>query len=129
MDRLERAVQERTAALAREVGERRRAEQVQHALYQIADLSASALDTRGADRQPAPHHRRADGGEELPDRADPSGKRRDQHSVLRRREGPRGAQQAFPLGIGMCSYVLKTKQAQLHDAGSFARLVASGKVQ
>jgi GAF domain-containing protein len=45
MDRLERAVQERTAALAREVAERRRAEQVQHALYQIADLSASALDT------------------------------------------------------------------------------------
>jgi hypothetical protein len=45
VDRLERAVQERTAALAIEVAERRRAEQVQHALYQIASLSAQALDT------------------------------------------------------------------------------------
>jgi len=45
MDRLERAVQERTAALAHEVAERGRAEKVQHALFQIADLSAQALDT------------------------------------------------------------------------------------
>jgi len=35
----------------------------------------------------------------------------------------------FPFGIGMCSYVLETKRAQLHDAGSFARLAASGKVK
>nr|GFD59946.1 hypothetical protein [Tanacetum cinerariifolium] len=30
---------------------------------------------RGAGRQPAPHRRRADGGEELPDRAGPPGQR------------------------------------------------------
>jgi signal transduction histidine kinase len=129
MDRLERAVQERTAALAREVGERRRAEQVQHALYQIADLSASALDT---DMLAASLHRiigelmvaknflialtHPDSGEiSIPYFVDEKD-----------REAP---SKRFPFGIGMCSYVLKSKQAQLHDAGSFARLAASGKVK
>jgi signal transduction histidine kinase len=129
MDRLERAVQERTAALAREVAERRRAEQVQHALYQIADLSASALDTQ--DLTTSLHRiigelmvaknflialTHPDTGEiSIPYFVDEKD-----------REAP---SKRFPFGIGMCSYVLKTKQAQLHDAGSFARLVASGKVQ
>ena len=129
MDRLERAVQERTAALAREVAERRRAEQVQHALYQIADLSASALD---ADVLTASLHRiigelmvaknflialtHPDTGEiSIPYFVD----EKDHEAPSKR----------FPFGIGMCSYVLKTKQAQLHDAGSFARLAASGKVR
>jgi signal transduction histidine kinase len=129
MDRLERAVQERTAALAREVAERRRAEQVQHALYQIADLSASALDT---DVLAASLHRiigelmvaknflialtHPDTGEiSIPYFVD----EKDHEAPSKR----------FPFGIGMCSYVLKTKQAQLHDAGSFARLVAAGKVK
>jgi signal transduction histidine kinase len=129
MDRLERAVQERTAALAREVAERRRAEQVQHALYQIADLSASALDT---DELAASLHSiigelmmaknflialtHPDTGEiSIPYFVDEKD-----------REAPN---KRFPFGIGMCSYVLKTKQAQLHDAGSFARLAASGKVR
>jgi signal transduction histidine kinase len=129
MDRLERAVQDRTAALAREVGERRRAEQVQHALYQIADLSASALDT---DMLAASLHQiigelmvaknflialtHPDSGEiSIPYFVDEKD-----------REAP---SKRFPFGIGMCSYVLKTRQAQLHDAGSFARLAASGKVR
>jgi signal transduction histidine kinase len=42
VDRLERAVRERTALLAHEVAERRRAERMQHALYELADLSATA---------------------------------------------------------------------------------------
>ncbi|ALK95576.1 two-component histidine kinase [Massilia sp. WF1] len=129
MDRLERAVQERTAALAREVAERRRAEQVQHALYQIADLSASALD---ADVLAASLHRiigelmvaqnflialtHPESGElSVPYYAD----ERDSYSPNQR----------FPLGAGMVSYVLQTRQAQLHDAGSIARLRAAGKVR
>jgi signal transduction histidine kinase len=129
MDRLERAVQERTAALAREVAERRRAEQVQHALYQIADLSASA---QGTDELAASLHRiigelmeaknflialtHPDTGEiSIPYFVDEKD-----------REAPH---KRFPFGIGMCSWVLKTRQAQLHDAGSFARLAASGKVR
>jgi len=129
MDRLERAVQERTRALAREVAERRRAEQIQHALYQIAELSASALET---DALAASLHRiigelmtaknflialtHPDNGElSVPYRAD----ERDAWQPNQR----------FPLGSGLVSYVLQSRQAQLHDAGSVARLRASGKLR
>lgn len=129
MDRLERAVQERTRALAREVAERRRAEQIQHALYQIAELSASALET---DALAASLHRiigelmtaknflialtHPDSGElSVPYRAD----ERDAWQPNQR----------FPLGSGLVSYVLQSRQAQLHDAGSVARLRASGKLR
>jgi signal transduction histidine kinase len=129
MDRLERAVQERTRALAREVAERRRAEQVQHALYQIADLSASALETGElasslhriiAELMVAKNFLIAlthpDSGEiSIPYFVD----EKDGEAPHKR----------FPFGIGMVSYVLQTRQAQLHDAGSFARLQASGKVR
>nr|WP_314547247.1 GAF domain-containing sensor histidine kinase [uncultured Massilia sp.] len=129
MDRLERAVQERTRALAREVAERRRAEQVQHALYQIADLSASALETGElasnlhriiAELMVAKNFLIAlthpDTGEiSIPYFVD----EKDGEAPHKR----------FPFGIGMVSYVLQTRQAQLHDAGSFARLQASGKVR
>jgi signal transduction histidine kinase len=129
MDRLERAVQERTRALAREVAERGRAEQIQRALYQIADLSASAL---GADALAASLHNiigelmtaknflitlvHPDTGElSVPYYAD----ERDSYAPGQR----------FPLGAGLVSYVLQTKQAQLHDAGSVARLRAAGKIR
>ncbi|WP_313178124.1 GAF domain-containing protein, partial [Massilia sp.] len=129
MDRLERAVQERTARLAHEVAERRRAEQVQHALYQIANLSASALDT---DTLTASLHRiigelmvaenfliglyhRETQDFSIPYFVD----QKDAEAPVKR----------FPYGKAMCSYLLQSKQAQLHDAGSFARLVASGQVK
>lgn len=128
MDRLERAVQERTAALAHEVAERGRAEKVQHALYQIADLSAQALDT---DLLSASLHRiigelmvadnfliglyHADTQEiSIPYFVD----QKDSAPPLQR----------FPFGKAMCSYVLSSKQAQLHDVGSFRQLVANGIV-
>jgi signal transduction histidine kinase len=129
MDRLERAVQERTAALAIEVSERRRAEQVQHALYQIASLSAQALDT---DVLSASLHRII--GELMvaenflialyhPETEEISipyfVDQKDKEAPLQR----------FPFGKAMCSYVLASKQAQLHDAGSFQRLAASGLVR
>ncbi len=129
MDRLERAVEERTAALAVEVAERRRAEQVQHALYQIASLSAQALDTATLTTS---LHRiigelmvaknfliglyHADTLEiSIPYFVD----EKDAAAPVAR----------FPLGKGMCSYVLSSKQAQLHDATSFRHLVANGLVQ
>jgi signal transduction histidine kinase len=129
MDRLERAVQERTARLAHEVAERRRAEQVQHALYQIATLSASAADTEVLTTS---LHRII--GELMvaenfliglyhPETQEISipyfVDQKDAQAPVTR----------FPYGKAMCSYVLASKQAQLHDAGSFARLVASGLVQ
>ena len=129
MDRLERAVQERTRALAREVTERRRAEQVQHALYQIADLSATVLETETlaqslhgivSELMTAKNFLIAlthpDTGEiSIPYFVDEK-----DHEAPHKR---------FPFGAGMVSYVLQTRQAQLHDAGSFARLHAAGKVR
>ncbi len=129
MDRLERAVQERTAALAHEVAERRRAEQVQHALFQIASLSAQALD---ADRLTTSLHRII--GELMvaenfliglyhPDTQEISipyfVDQKDGEAPIKR----------FPFGKAMCSYLLSSKQAQLHDRGSFERLVANGLVK
>ncbi|WP_312512496.1 ATP-binding protein [Massilia sp.] len=128
MDRLERAVQERTAALAHEVAERRRAEQVQHALYQIADLSAQALDT---EQLSASLHRIigelmvADNfliGLYHPDTQEIS----IPYFVDQKDAAP--PLQRFPFGMAMCSYVLSSKQAQLHDQGSFRQLVANGIV-
>jgi signal transduction histidine kinase len=129
MDRLERAVQERTARLAHEVAERRRAEKVQHALYQIANLSATAL---AADELPRALHEII--GELMvaenfliglyhPDKDEISipyfvDQKDSQVPVAR-----------FLFGKAMCAYVLGAKQAQLHDAGSFARLIASGQVR
>ena len=129
MDRLERAVQERTAALAHEVAERRRAEQVQHALYQIADLSAQALDT---DQLSASLHRIigelmvADNfliGLYHPETQEIS----IPYFVDEKDSTP--PVQRFPFGMAMCSYVLSSKQAQLHDLGSFRQLVANGVVK
>ena len=129
VDRLERAVQERTAALAHEVAERSRAEQVQHALYQIADLSAQALDP---ELLSASLH--AIIGELMvaknfliglyhPDTQEISipyfVDEKDAEAPVKR----------FPFGKAMCSYVLSSKQAQLHDATSFRHLVANGLVR
>lgn len=129
MDRLERAVQERTARLAHEVAERRRAEQVQHALYQIANLSAGASD---GNVLMASLHRIIGGlmvaenfmiGLYHPETRDIS----IPYFVDQKADAP--PERRFPYdGQGLCSYLLSSKQAQLHDAGSLARLVASGQV-
>jgi signal transduction histidine kinase len=129
MDRLERAVQERTAALAHEVAERRRAEQVQHALYQIASLSAQALDT---DILTTSLHRII--GELMVAKNFLIGLYHPETQEIsipyfvdeKDREPPL---KRFPFGKGMCSYVLSSKHAQLHDATSFRHLVANGLVR
>jgi len=128
MDRLERAVQERTALLAHEVAERRRAETVQHALYEIANLSASAVDTEALSARLhkiisalivaenfliALYH---------PDTAEISipyfVDQMDAEAPVKR----------FQYGVGMSSYVLACKQASLHDAASYAQLLAEGRI-
>ena len=129
MDRLERAVQERTRALAREVAERRRAEQIQHALYQIADLSASALEPEAL----AVNLHRIIGDLMVAKNflialAHPATKELSVPYYADEKDSY-APNQRFPIGAGMVSHVLQTRQAQLHDAGSVARLRAAGKVK
>jgi signal transduction histidine kinase len=128
MDRLEGAVQERTARLAHEVAERRRAEQVQHALYEIANLSASALDTEELPRALHGIIGELMVAENFLVRLYQPEK--DEFSIpyFVDQQDDEAPDLRFSYSKAMCSYVLATKQAQLHDAGSFARLIASGQV-
>jgi signal transduction histidine kinase len=128
VDRLERAVQERTALLAHEVAERRRAENLQRALYQIASLSASTADTTALYRQlhtiiselvVAKNFLIAlydpeSAAVSVPYFVD----EKDAEAPLKR----------FDYGIGMSSYVLATKEARLLDAQSYGELLASGQL-
>ncbi len=128
MDRLERAVQERTALLAHEVAERRRAEGVQHALYRIANLSAAAIDAHMLSGRLHEIIGELMVAENFllalchPDTREISipyfVDQKDAEPPVRR----------FRHGVGMSSYILDCKQARLHDRASFAQLLADGVV-
>ncbi|MBV6321574.1 GAF domain-containing sensor histidine kinase [Duganella violaceipulchra] len=129
MDRLERAVQERTALLAHEVAERRRAENIQRALYELANLSATAtggsrlnmrLHQIISELVPAQNFLMAlyhpDTKEiSIPYFVD----QKDEQAPVKR----------FDYGVGMSSYVLQRKQAMLLDRAGFQALVASGEME
>jgi len=129
MDRLERAVQERTARLAHEVAERRRAELVQHALYQIANLSASAVDTEVLTTSLHRIIGELMVAENFLIGLYHPGSQEISIPYFVDQKDAKAPVTRFPYGKAMCSYVLASKQAQLHDAGSVARLVANGLVQ
>ncbi|MQA23309.1 GAF domain-containing sensor histidine kinase [Rugamonas rivuli] len=129
MDRLERAVQERTAQLSHEVAERRRAENIQRALYELANLSATAtggsrlnmrLHQIISELVPAKNFLMAlyhpDTKEiSIPYFVD----EKDEHAPVKR----------FDFGLGMSSYVLQRKQAMLLDRAGYAALVDSGEME
>ncbi|MES2296157.1 MAG: GAF domain-containing sensor histidine kinase [Pseudomonadota bacterium] len=128
MDRLERAVQERTASLAHEVSERVRAEKLQRALYEIANLSASAVDAQAlsghlhkiiselivAENFLVALYHPETKEISIPYFVD----QKDAQAPVTR----------FRYGVGMSSYVLESRQASLHDARSYAQLLAEGKI-
>ncbi len=129
MDRLERAVQERTAQMQHEVAERRRAESIQRALYELANLSAT---TTGGSRLNMRLHQII--SELVPARNflmalyHPDTREisipyfvdeKDEQAPVKR----------FEYGIGMSSYILKRKQALLLDAQGYKELLASGELQ
>jgi signal transduction histidine kinase len=129
VDRLERAVQERTALLAHEVAERRRAENLQRALYEIANLSATAADAEvlyarlhaiinelvvAKNFLIALYHTHSS-AVSIPYFVD----EKDADAPVK----------LFDFGIGMSSYVLAQRQPVLLDAAGYAALAASGAVE
>jgi len=128
MDRLERAVQERTALLAHEVAERRRAETIQRALYELANLSATTaggnvLNTRLheiiSELVPARNFLIAIFHPDTEEVSIPYfvDEKDDQAPVKR-----------FDFGIGMSSYILRHKQAAMLDKAGLNALVAAGEI-
>jgi signal transduction histidine kinase len=128
MDRLERAVRERTVRLEHEVAERRRAEKLQTALYEIASLSASAADTNALPERlhqiiskmiVAPNFLIALYHPDTQEISIPY--------FVDEKDGEAPVKR-FQYGIGMSSYVLKRKEPQLLDAYSYRQLVEAGEI-
>jgi signal transduction histidine kinase len=128
MDRLERAVQERTALLAHEVAERRRAENIQRALYELANLSATAT---GGSRLNMRLHQiiseLVSAQNFLMALYHPETREISIPYFVDEKDGEAPVAR-FDFGIGMSSYILKRKQAVLLDKAGFTELVASGEL-
>ncbi|WP_028101491.1 sensor histidine kinase [Pseudoduganella violaceinigra] len=132
MDRLERAVRQRTLELEREVAERSKAERLQRALYGIASLSASA----SAESDAGVLYARLHGivGSLIPARnflvALYHPKRGDiSIPYFADEKDAQAPRPRFAYGIGMSSYVLKKRQPMLLDGPAFAALLARGEVR
>jgi signal transduction histidine kinase len=131
MDRLERAVHERTLELEREVAERSKAEKMQRALYEIATLSAAAHTESDASALYARlhdiiselivarnlvialYHAKTD-ELSLPYFVD----EKDLSRPVER----------FKFGKGLSSWVLRQRKPQLLDQQGYIALMASGQV-
>lgn len=122
------AVAERLARLERELGERRRAEALQRALYEIAALSS-------ADSGQHDHYERLHEivGRLLYARNFIIATYDEQaamiHQVYLVDEDPAEVMESFPFGEGISSLVLRTRRPWLLDDPHFQRLVASGEIR
>lgn len=129
VDKLERAVQERTALLAHEITERRRSEKIQSALYAIAELSFSGEEASHLYRKihlivenlivaknflVALYHQET---EEI------------SIQYFVDEKDPVPTHSRFPLGMGMTSFVVHTGKAQLIDSGRLRELIQDGEIK
>lgn len=129
VDKLERAVQERTALLAHEIAERRRSEKIQSALYAIAELSFSTEDASYLYRRlhhivenlivaknfaVALYH---DDTEEI------------SIQYFVDEKDPIPSHCRFPLGMGMTSFVVHTGKAQLIDRVRLQQLIQNQEIK
>ncbi|MBS0194469.1 MAG: GAF domain-containing protein [Proteobacteria bacterium] len=128
--RLEEAIAERTRQLEHEVAERRKAEELQRGLYEIAALSATDASIKQVYR--AVHdvtarlmyahnffvmlHHETTGEFSLPYFADEY-------------EAPLPPDRRFPIWRGLTSYVVRTRQPQRVDPERRAALVTAGEIQ
>ena len=128
--RLEQAIAERTSQLEHEVAERRRAEQLQRGLYEIAALSATDASLDAVYR--AVHdvtarlmyarnffimlHHEDTQEFDFPYSVDEY-------------EDPVPPGQRFPIWRGLTSYVVRTRQPQFVDPQRRAQLVRDGEIQ
>jgi len=129
VDRLERAVQERTTLLAHEIAERRRSEKIQSALYAIAELSFSGEEGNHLYKKlhlivenlmiaqnfvVAIYH---SDNEEI------------SIQYFVDEKDPVPSHTHFPLGVGMTSFVIRTGKAQLIDKLRLQQLIEDGEIR
>src|SRR5450830_1884776 len=129
LDRLERAVKQRTAMLEHQVEERRKAETLQRALYQIAELS---MLSSANDWQFSRLHDILGELMEIPNFVlalfhEDAQEFSIAYAVDEFDDIAIGSR--FPLGVGMTSYVVRKKQAQLVTKETIAEFVEQGEVQ
>jgi len=129
LDRLEQAVKQRTIMLEQQVEERRKAESLQRALYQIAELSVFAS---AEDRKFSRLHQILQELMAVPNFVvalfhEDTQEFSVEYFVDEIDEDMTGSR--FPLGAGMTSFVVRKKQAQLIDRVKLNALVSQGEIQ
>ena len=128
VDRLEQAVKHRTALLEYQVEERRKAEALQRALYQIAELSVTA--SAEGKKFVRLHHILSE-LIEVPNFMvalfhDETQEFSIEYFVDESEDNIVGSR--FPLGLGLTSYVVRKKQAQLINHDELQELVNRGEI-
>ena len=129
VDRLEQAVKQRTAMLEHQVEERRKAESLQRALYQIAELSVFAS---AEDRKFSRLHQILQELMAVPNFVvalfhEDTQEFSVEYFVDEIDDDATGSH--FPLGAGMTSYVVRKKQAQLINQTTLSELIQRGEIQ
>ncbi|MFZ6754928.1 GAF domain-containing sensor histidine kinase [Undibacterium sp. Dicai25W] len=129
VDRLEQAVKQRTAMLEHQVEERRKAESLQRALYQIAELSVFAS---AEDRKFSRLHQILQELMAVPNFVvalfhEDTQEFSVEYFVDEIDDDATGSR--FPLGAGMTSYVVRKKQAQLINQTTLSELIQRGEIQ
>ncbi len=129
LDRLEQAVSERTAMLEREIDERRKAEALQRSLYQIAELSVLVPDKdKNFTRLQEIISELMDVPNFMIALFDESKNEFTIEYIVDEKDSSQPGTR-FPLGMGITSYVIQTRQAQLLNRASLEALVASGAIR
>lgn len=125
---IENEVTQRTNLLRREISERQHAENLQRTLFEIAELSTKRIDAEHL--YPSLHRilKRLFVAENfLIARFHPETAEISIEYFVDQVDGE-PVQRRFPLGVGMTSYVFRSRQAQLIDQSRLKELIAAGEI-